>query len=141
MTYEKVFTIWEYWDGPRTGLANYRGTPHAYFCEWSESDDDYADTFTLAPVSAEVLSLALEQWTIFRGWEAAFHRGEVSEETHPGLPGQNERYSELEAVLSEQVKASAATIRSIAIFRAAPNQSAMPKGVMRDLEVEWQDVT
>lgn len=138
MTFEKVYTVWEYYDGPRTGLANYQGIPHAYFCEWSEADDDYASTYNLTPVSDETLFLALEQWEIFREWEAAFHNGEVLLETHPLLSGQNKRYSEIQVILDKTFKESRGPIKKTPIFRPKPHQSDLPKGVMRELEVEWK---
>jgi hypothetical protein len=79
--FEKVYAVWEIYDGPRTGLANFRGTPHAFSCEWSESDQYFAGTYTLSPISEETLALGLEQWEIFRRWEAAFHSGKVPPQT------------------------------------------------------------
>ena len=30
--YEEVFTVMDYYDGPRKGVANFRGQPHFYDC-------------------------------------------------------------------------------------------------------------
>jgi hypothetical protein len=30
--YECVFTVTDYYDGPRKGIANYNGRPHFYEC-------------------------------------------------------------------------------------------------------------
>ena len=43
--FERVHTMTDYYDGPRQGVADYQGHPHAYHCEWSEDDDSYADTY------------------------------------------------------------------------------------------------
>ncbi len=33
LNYEQVFTVLDYYDGPRSGIANYNGAPHFY--EWN----------------------------------------------------------------------------------------------------------
>jgi hypothetical protein len=73
------------------GIAAYAGRPHHFRCEWNEAADDYADIFIITPIDDETLSLALEQWTKWREWECAFHRGEVSQTTNSALPGMHPR--------------------------------------------------
>jgi hypothetical protein len=34
MTFEAVHAVWDYFDGPRTGLADYRGRPHYFVCKF-----------------------------------------------------------------------------------------------------------
>lgn len=141
MGFERVFTVWDYYDGPRSGIAAYLGQPHHYECEWNKTADDYADRFRLTPIDDDVLSLALEQWEIWRTWENAFHQGEVPQSTHPALPGQNERHEELKVMLNARISTSQAhRQKARGTFRALPGQAEKPKGVMRDLEVEWRDV-
>lgn len=139
MAFERIYTVWDYYDGPRSGIATYLGQPHHYDCEWDEVADDYANRFLLTPIDDEALALALEQWKIWREWEHRFHRGEVSQSTHPALPGQHSRYEELGVTLKAYIAASSGSrIRARAIFRAQSSQT--PPGVMRELEVEWSDV-
>ena len=138
MGFERVYTVWDYYDGPRSGIAEYLGVAHYYCCEWDENLGDYADTFILAPIDGEILSLALEQWEIWLKWERKFHQGEALESTHPGLPGQNQRYAELEAMLDKRISESSThSIRVRATFRPLPNQEQRTPGIMRQLEVEW----
>ena len=140
MVFERVFTVDDYYDGPRSGIANYSGHPHHYKCDWDHEGDDYASTFVLTPITNETLTLALEQWDIWRLWEHAFHRGEVADSTHPALPGQNARFSELKEIIKRHVEnTSRSRHRARGTFRAAPQQVSLPEGVMRELEVEWID--
>jgi hypothetical protein len=139
MAYERVHTVEEYYDGPRTGVANYRGAPHAYRCEWSEADDEYANTFELRPIDEDTLALVLELWNVWRAWEASFHRGEVGADTHPAVPNQNPQFAALDAQVAERVRSIAASRRVRAVFRVIPGQSSLPAGKMRTLEVEWED--
>lgn len=129
MAFERVYIVWDYYDGPRSGIADYSGQPHHYACEWNAGSDDYSDLFVLKPIDQQTLALALEQWTIWRAWEAAFQRGEKTQETHPALPGQDRRYAELDAQLRARLAASANGLRAHGSFRARPDRS--------EVEVEW----
>jgi hypothetical protein len=141
MTIERVYAIWDYYDGIRTGIADFMGVPHYFEQEWSEQEQDYLPIFSLKPIAQSTLIQVLEQWQIFRAWELAFHRGELEQSTHPGLPGQNARYAELESVLKSTL-ADSSSARQCARgeFSLVPDQPSMPKGVMREVQVEWQPV-
>lgn len=99
MTYEPVHTLFTFYDGARTGIADYQGTPHFYDCEWDDLRDDYADTFWLTPVDASTVAMDLEASAIFDAWDAERRAGRVSDESHPGHGGRNARYDELRAAL------------------------------------------
>ncbi len=140
MAFERIYTVWDYYDGPRSGIAVYLGQPHHYSCEWNKVADDYAEWFLLTPIDGEALALALEQWKIWREWERKFHRGEVLQSTHPALPGQHPRYEELGVTLKAHIATLSGTrIRARARFRAQSGQEKIVPGVMRELEVEWSD--
>jgi hypothetical protein len=141
MAFERVYTVWDYYDGPRSGVADYSGKPHHYVCEWDPSADDYAETFVLNAIDKETLSLVLEQWRIWRDWELAFHRGERAQETHPKLPGQDKRYAELDGQINARLSVSSGGVRVRGTFRARANQLATPGHAMRELEVEWTNGT
>jgi hypothetical protein len=137
VAFERVYTVRDYYDGPRSGIAEYCGQPHHYCCEWDESKSDYAETFVLVPVDEETLTLAMEQWAIWLEWEAAFHRGEVPQSTHPGLAGTNPRYAELEAGLAARTSGQSTQVkRAHAVFREPCQANLSPC----ELEVEWTKV-
>lgn len=77
MTWECVFTVNDYYDGPRQGVANFNGKPHAYQSEFSDIEEEYTDRFLLMEIDGSTLSLVMESWEIWLRWCAAFHRGEV----------------------------------------------------------------
>ncbi len=137
MTYERVHTVWNYYDGPREGLADYGGKPHRYRCAWNEATDDWAQTFELSPVDAETFALAMESWQIWRTWEYAFHSGLATAESHPGYGGKNDRFDELEKqVQSRMLLIKPLTVQPYANFRQLPGQT-LPGHMLRELEVEW----
>ncbi len=138
MAFERVYTIWDYYDGPRSGIANVNGQPHYYDCEWSDEQDDFANTFLVVPVDEEKLAIALKDWESWRKWEFAFHRGELDLSTHPvnvtGVPS----HASFEAEFRSKIDVLRAnSVRLHAQFRALPGQDELPQGVMRALEVEW----
>jgi hypothetical protein len=137
VTYERVHTVVDYFDGPREGLADYHGCPHSYKSEWNEAADDWAATFELTPVDAATFELEIERWEIWRTWERAFHSGQVPKESHPAVGGKNARYDELGKLIALRMSAlKPLEERLVGAFRALQGQS-LPGYMMRELEVEW----
>ena len=133
--------IWELYDGPRSGLADYKGIPHYFNCILSD-EGGYSDEFELFPINSNFLLLATEQWKIYREWEAKYHTGNEVVETHPGNRGRNERYDELQDELDAMIKKlSKLDVLCLGSFQSLPDQSELPDGVLRNIEVEWLNVT
>jgi hypothetical protein len=61
---DRVLTINDYYDGPRLGVAEFRGVAHIYESEFDHSSDDYGDTYVVSPIEPELLALVLEDWAI-----------------------------------------------------------------------------
>ena len=102
--HDRVYTVTDYWDGPRKGIADFEGRPHLYVSDWDDPADDYASTFRLSPVEHRVLALALEDWDIWLRWQTAFHKGRTTLETHPALPEDRARHDELREILERNLK-------------------------------------
>ncbi len=65
-TFERVYTVTDYWDGPREGLADYGGAPHVYRSIWLRDREEWDDDrFFLCPVTAEEARLVLEDWAMW----------------------------------------------------------------------------
>jgi len=138
--YEIVHTLTDWYDGPRRGIADYRGRPHLFESEWSDAEDLDADTFLLMPVDADTLALALEDWAIWRRWETACHQGETTQQTHPALPEERSRHEELERLLDGRLSVDPArAVRASAEFRARHDPEWSGYG-WRPLEVRWSDL-
>jgi hypothetical protein len=135
--FERVYTVHDYYDGPRSGVADYAGRPHHYSCGWDEAADDYAESFALVAIDEGLLHVALEQWRIWKEWEAAFYRGERDRDSHPALPGQDARYAELDREFQVKLAALPVSLHARAMFRVRPEQEGLPRGVIREMEVEW----
>ena len=73
LLFERVYTIDEWDEGPRSGVANFAGVPH-YFRSVGES----RERFELTPLPREVFELILEA-------DALFHRWHPGPQTRTGI--------------------------------------------------------
>ena len=100
---EKVYTVTDYYDGSRGGVAEFRGNPHYYECQFDESDD-WSEIFLLKALDHETFQLVLEDWAIWERWNAAWEEGKVGLDTHPALPADKERHEEISLILKDRLK-------------------------------------
>jgi hypothetical protein len=45
MTLERVYAVWDYWDGIRCGFADLRGSPHYFAAPSDDKRQDYSEVF------------------------------------------------------------------------------------------------
>jgi hypothetical protein len=138
MQYERVYTVWDFHDGIRTGTADLNGVPHYFASLFDEVADEYTDSFKLYPVEIEFIERAIFSQDIYRAWERKFHSGEVDIKTHPGHRGINVEYDSIESWLDDQI----AHLQAIpglykAKFRDLPGQEDIAHRILREVEVEW----
>lgn len=138
MQFERVYMVWDFYDGARSGLACFGGEPHYFDCEFDHVHAEYTDIYQLWPIDQQLLALATEQWRIYESWERRFHSGEVPETTHPGHRGQNARYDDLEDEIDRRLSfLSAPACRARGEFRARVGQPDPPPGCAAEMEVQW----
>lgn len=107
---EKVYVENEWYDGPRSGVAEINGVPHRFKSLFDEEADEYLDTFLVWPIENELLELEIEQWNLFVQWNSLYESGKLDVDSHPGYGGLNQRYDEIESYLKvsrETIPASA----------------------------------
>lgn len=137
--YELVFTVTDYYDGPRKGIANYQGKPHLYECIFDETADNYSESFLLTPLDLESFQLAMEDWEIWRRWEDASHSGKADESTHPALPHEAKRHAELKQILDKSLVTNLQkAVTRIGQFDVL-GKSNLPRGALRPLQVKWTE--
>jgi hypothetical protein len=103
MTTDQLYTIEDYYDGPREGFATFEGHPHHYKCVVDESAVDGPESFRLTPIAPEVLPLVLEAWQIWLRWKGAFEAGRTTIDSHPAVPDDKPRQEYLQSVISQCV--------------------------------------
>ena len=136
--YEEVFTVLDYYDGPRKGIASFKGQPHFYDCIFDERKGDYSDLFRLTPVPQSVFQLAMEDWAIWRKWEQAYANGKATIDTHPALPEDRERHEQLKPILDSALVSSECSMVRVGHFDPI-GKALGPAGVMRNLQVRWSE--
>ncbi|WP_051370777.1 hypothetical protein [Mesorhizobium loti] len=119
--WEAVYTFHDYYDGPRKGIADYRGKAHAYECEWDGQSDDWSETFLLSPITNEQLNAVKERWLIWQRYKANFHAGNLQPgDKHPALAGDWPRYTELSPIVDDAMRVDVAlALRAIPEFIGA----------------------
>ena len=130
--WEVVHTVHDYHDAPRSGIADFRGGPHAYACEWSEAEDGWSRFYKLSPITDEQFAAAMEGRAIWRRWRTAHDAGTLGPgDEHPVLAADRPRFEALRQQLDDALKLdNSAAIRCTAKFRGnwdAPD----------DLHVQW----
>ena len=104
MRKEKVYTIEDYYDGPRGGIANFNGKPHVYECLFDDLDDEYSNGFKLMEISEETLQIALKSWNLWIKWDDKQNKTKEEMDSHPVLPEDRELYDKLSAEIKKRLK-------------------------------------
>lgn len=113
-----------WYDGPRSGIADYLGKPHVFESLWATGGGGcWAGLFLLMPIDEETFALAMEDWTIWLRWISAFRAGEVTQDTSPTLPQDRQRHEAVVRLLGQRLEV--VTERSITVrgdFRDGDHQ-------------------
>jgi len=141
--FERVYTVTDYYDGPRSGIADFGGHPHVYRSLYLDRDtwDLDEDRFELSPISTADLELALEDWAIFCRWRDAFDAGRTALDTHPALPEDRARWEEIARLLAHRLGIDPdhrVLVRGA--FRVREPVPPLCVGVLRPFEVQWSSV-
>jgi hypothetical protein len=105
MNWERVYTVNDFYDHPRLGVADFEGKPHIYEAEFSEIQDEYSGLYWLVEIQAELFALVMENWEIWLRWDSAYKQGIATLESHPALPADRQRHSELTQLIGDQLRA------------------------------------
>ena len=137
-----MYSVTEYWDGPREGVADYGGAPHIYRSVWRREADDWdSDRYFLCPVTPEQAALAIEEWAIWKRF-AEHYRGRSAPvperlEEWGALPEDLPRLRELRLLLAPILRLDPSRcIVARAAFRPI-GLTQVPGFVVPNLEVQW----
>jgi hypothetical protein len=105
--FEHVYTIGEWRDGPRAGVANFAGVPHFFraVCPGSDAWSPKEDRFELTPLSAELFELILEADALFRRWHPGPRIVGRGAADGSGRVEDRARYHELERQIADALAA------------------------------------
>ncbi len=114
MLHDIVYTVEDWYDGPRDGYADYRQKPHFYRSLHFDNDvyNPDEDRFELTPVSGQVVQWALVQHTLWQKWDKAYRAGTLPEEPDESIRILAEdlpRYHELCTLIEKDRQENAAS--------------------------------
>ena len=121
MGYERVYTIMDFFDGPRKGIADFDGQPHFYESECGDTAGEPSEAvFRLSPIEPSVFDAAMEAWRIYERWEKAYYAGTTTDDALPPLPGDRGRWRFLDQVLAARLRIdSGDCVRARGDFKAS----------------------
>ena len=107
----------DYWDGPRGGVADFNGVPHAYRCIFDERKNDWTNRFRIKRLTPQEFELVMEDWEIWLRWQAALKAGETTSATHPALPADRERHDAIKPLVDAAMRVAEDAPQHRAEFR------------------------
>ncbi|WP_222932750.1 hypothetical protein [Nocardia yunnanensis] len=90
--FEHVVIELEWYNGPRSGVAQIGGRPHYFDRGDCDADDAGAAEFRVWPASEEAVAWEFEQWAAFVDWDQRYRAGTAGTDSHPGYRGIDARY-------------------------------------------------
>jgi len=114
--YEIVYVVEDWYDGPRSGFADYQRNPHFFRSLHLdiESSADYnpdEDRFELTPVSEQVVEWAVESHQLWLKWDEARRAGTLPQERHDEvriLREDRARHQELRDMIEQHLASQSA---------------------------------
>ncbi|MDQ2799126.1 MAG: hypothetical protein M3Y13_05725 [Armatimonadota bacterium] len=132
---EIVYTVFNYWDGPRAGVADFHGSPHFFQCIFDEVADEWSNVFRLSPVAKNTVSLTKNEWQEWYWWKHDFGQGKAEVEARPDVYA---RYSPIDGMLFQAFATDTVTasVEVVGEFEAFTDLVALPgTAVLR--RVHW----
>lgn len=131
MCLQTVYAVYDYFDGPRVGIADFETTPHVFRSEWNAQLDDRDESYMLKPLAEDEFVAVMAEWAIWVRWLEAYRTGTVTRDTHPALPEDKLRHEEIApAVEAAMTVDPESAIRARAVFEGR----VPPDG---ELRVRW----
>ena len=101
---EEVHFVIDYWDGPREGVADYRGTPHYFRSVFDEKRDEWSDVFILSQLDQDTYRLLVESKQIWQRWKEAYETGATTFDSHPALREDANPSKELDEIIGRKIE-------------------------------------
>jgi len=120
---EIVYSVFDYWDGPRSGVADFYGKPHFYQGIFDEVADEWSDVYHLSPVVEGVVPLTAEEWQDWYWWKHDFGQGKALVAERPDIYA---RYAPIEGMLFQAFTNSpVTTMEAVGKFEKFTDPSAL----------------
>jgi len=141
MSEDRVYAVDEYYDGPRTGIADYGSAPHYFRSVYLDSQEwnPDEDRFELSPISAAAVAWELEDHELWSRWNAAYRAGTLTDECPERvLPQDEPRHRELRQLLEPHLRIDPANcVLARAEFVAGPVGESASSAFCGNMRVRW----
>jgi len=132
---ERVHAVFDYFDGPRSGVADFHGLPHAFAGKFDDDLQDWSEFYHLKPLTEEQFRLVMTDWQIWTRWLAANKAGDAGLDTHPALPSDKALHDQIAPAVEAALTVDVASSR---VVWPTFHGCLPPDG---DLEVSWSVVS
>jgi hypothetical protein len=78
--FEFVYLIDDWWDGPKSGMADFKGIPHYFERIFDEKKDDWSENYRIRKITEEEQSLLIERTQLFQEW---IEESKMNNKPHP----------------------------------------------------------
>jgi hypothetical protein len=132
---DNVYTF-DWYDGPRSGVADYNGQPYFFESQWVDVGSVDKDWYMLSPIPKALFEQEVEYWKLWKKYEAAYAAGEIGPEHHPFLLLDRPRGDELLQKLQCQLKIDIENhLIAQAQFSPIDEQTRQTVGI--EMQVRW----
>jgi hypothetical protein len=136
---ETVYTVNDYWDGPRVGVADFKGQPHYFQCVLDDASDDWSSIFWLHSMEPETFNLVMENWKLWERWREARTEGRPDDDSHPCLTEDRATYEAISVVVEKKLRIDPARdIRAEGQFQTIGPPGQLTN--MRRWTVTWHEI-
>jgi hypothetical protein len=140
--FEQVHTVHDYYDGPRSGVADFNGRPVFYRSMYLDTPtwNPNEDRFELSPISPAALKLAIEDFHLWQRWQEAELAGtapKLPDGAERVLPADAVRHAELMTLLDPELRIDPANRILVTGEFRVERRAQRPAGVFSDLVVCW----
>jgi hypothetical protein len=110
---ERIHAVFDYSDGPRHGVADFQGRPHAFICKFDDDLSDWSEFYHVKALTEEEFSVVMTDWEIWTRWLAAYNAGRVDLATHPALPSDAELHGQIKTRVQAALSVDTATAKTV----------------------------
>ena len=115
--FELVYFVLGYWDQPRDGIADFRGTLHRFACSFDEALDEYPEIYLLRPIGREALLLELEAHQLYFRHGPCPEMSHPNEKSMPAFPEAKPRFDAIQEELTADRNDLTNAVRAKPVFR------------------------
>jgi hypothetical protein len=131
---DKVHTVFDFWDCPRSGIASFNGKFHKFECVFDEKNDEYSNIYRLKELCNETLILFNKEKELKKKWDNKIYKSNEDKASFPILPEDKDEYELIKNELEIKLKINESnSFKQIARFHVIDE-------FLKSYNVEWKEI-